>query len=222
MKKIIIVVEGSTEEKFVRQVIKPYFQQTAYVDAQQWVTNRKLGTSGGGESFDLIENHVKRLISKYKYEKETFISTMIDLYGFPRQGNTVYDEEVLGLNKGYQRAILLQKKMSVRFNYKNFVPYVQLHEYEALLLSQPEKLEIFYTDRRKEIDLLKSEIAGKRPEEINETPEGAPSRIISRYLPSYKKQKTTVGVITAESIGLPKLRANCPHFADWLTRLEAL
>lgn len=222
MKKIIIVVEGSTEEKFVRQVIQPHFLPKVYVDAQKWITNRKLGSSGGGESYDLIENHVSRLISRYKSDKDVFISTMIDFYEFPQQGNTVYTEEVKKINGGINKVLMLEKKMEDRFNHKNFIPYVQLYEYETLLLVEPNELRVFYTDKHKEINLLKGEIAGKAPEEINDTPEGAPSKRITKYLPFYKNQKTTAGVITAGSIGLPKLRANCPHFNNWLTLLEGL
>ncbi len=223
MKRVIIVVEGSTEEKFVRQVLSPHFIQLGiYLDAQQWITNRKLGTTGGGESFNLIENHIQRLMSRYRYDREIFISIMIDLYEFPKQGNTIYDDEVSKITNSYDKVLLLQKKMAARFNYKNFIPYVQLHEYETLLFSETDMLKGFYTDKLKEIDRLKIEIEGKNPEEINETPDGAPSKRIIKYLPAYKKQKTTAGVITSENIGLPKIREKCPHFNDWLTRLEAL
>jgi hypothetical protein len=223
MKKVIVVAEGPTEEKFVRRVLNPHFSQLGiYLDAQQWITNRKLGTTGGGKSFDLIENHIQRLMSRYRNDKEIFISIMIDLYAFPKQGNTIYDNEVSKITNSRDKVLLLEKKMAARFNYKNFIPYVQLHEYETLLFSETDKLKGFYTDKLKEIDQLLVEINGKNPEEINETPDGAPSKRIIKYLPSYQKQKTTAGVISAESIGLPRLRAACPHFDDWLTRLELL
>ena len=223
MKKIIIVVEGSTEEQFVRRVIcNDFILRGVYVDAQQWVTNRKLGSTGGGKSFDLIENHIRRLINHYHHDSNVFISTMIDLYAFPRQGNTVYDSDVDNCRSGKEKAILLQQKMEDRLACRKFIPYVQLYEFEALLLSKPDEFLNFYTTNQQEIQTLKAEINGMMPEEINDTPDGAPSKRIIRHIPAHKKQKTTAGVITAECIGLPHLRATCPHFNKWITALEAL
>lgn len=221
MKRLFIIVEGETEERFLRKVLyNDFIQKGIHIEAQQWLTNRKLGIGGGGSNFDLIENHLRRLMSRYQHNKDVFISVMIDLYAFPKGGNTIYDEEVSRQQNGRSKALLLQDKMNNRMQYQNFIPYVQLHEYEALLLSKPDALLSFYTDKVQEVEKLKAEISGKQPEEINETPEGAPSKRIIKYLPRYEKQKTTAGVTTAEKIGLPFLRDNCPHFNDWVTKLE--
>jgi hypothetical protein len=210
MKRIFIIVEGETEERFLRQVVYPHFiLKEIHIEAQQWITNRKLGTKGGARSFDLVENHIKRIISRYKADPNVFISTMIDLYGFPKQGNTIFDTDVECLANGQNKVNLLQQKFSERISYRRFIPYIQLHEYEALLLSKPDML-----------SNLKAEIAGLAPEEINDTPENAPSKRIIRYIPGYGKQKTTAGATTAEKIGLNFLRESCPHFNDWITKLE--
>lgn len=223
MKRLFIVVEGETEERFLRKVLyNDFIQQGIHIEAQQWLTNRKLGIGGGGSNFDLIENHLRRLMSRYQHDRDVFISVMVDLYAFPKGGNTVYDEDVIRQQNGKNKALLLQDKMFDRMQYQNFIPYVQLHEYEALLLSNPDALLAFYTDKAQEVEELKTEINGMPPEEINETPEGAPSKRIIKYLPKYEKQKTTAGVTTAEKIGLPFLRNVCPHFNDWVTKLESI
>jgi len=223
MKRLFILVEGETEERFLRTVIYPHFINLGiHMEAQSWITNRKLGTSGGGSSFDLIENHLRRLMSRYKNDESVFFSVMIDLYKFPRQGNTIYDDDVLRISTGKDKAVLLQRKMWNRFSNKNFVPYVQLHEFEALLLSKPTELSVFYTDKGKEIQALIKEIQGLLPEDINETPEGAPSKRIIKHIPTYKHQKTSAGVTTAARIGLEHLRDTCSHFNAWITRLEAI
>ena len=221
MKRLFIVVEGETEERFVKSVLyPPFINQEIKIEAQQWITNRKLGTAGGGRNFDLIANHIGRLISKYKHDKEVYLSVMIDLYAFPKQGNTVYDADVIKLPTSKQKVELLQKKMADRFQYQNFIPYVQLHEFETLLLCKPQALLLFYTDKLKEVELLKAEIGNKHAEEINETTEGAPSKRIIKYFPKYEKQKRTAGVLTAENIGLPYLREKCLHFNNWVTKIE--
>ena len=41
-------------------------------------------------------------------------------------------------------------------------------------------------------------------------------------VPAYANEKTTAGPLVAETIGLPSMRQKCPHFNQWLTRLESL
>jgi hypothetical protein len=55
------------------------------------------------------------------------------------------------------------------------------------------------------------------PEHIDQSK--PPSKRISA-IPGY--DKPTAGALTAIEIGLPKLRAECAHFNDWIGRLERL
>jgi hypothetical protein len=221
MKKIFVVVEGETEERFLRQVVYEHLiMQGIHIEPQQWFTNRKSGAKGGGKNFNHIENHINRLVAKYRHDKDVYISTMIDLYGFPLQGNSVYDAEVARQTSGKSKALLLQRKMEERIAHERFIPYVQLHEYEALLLAKPESFACFYTDMGENVERLSAEICHLNPEDINDTPEGAPSKRIIQYLPAYERQKTTAGVLVARHIGLPLLREKCLHFHEWITRLE--
>ena len=223
MKKLFIVTEGETEELFVKKVIRPHLQRLGmHAEAQQWITNRKLGTGGGGGNFDLIENHIRRLMSRYQHDQTVFISVMVDLYAFPKQGNSVFDDTISKIQNGKDKVLRLEDRLKERMAYRNFIPYVQLYEFETLLLSKPDALSVFYTDKKKEIEALADEVSGMNPEDINDTPEGAPSRRIIKHILKYEKQKTSAGVITAEKIGLPHLRATCSHFNDWITKLERL
>ena len=94
-----------------------------------------------------------------------------------------------------------------------------MHEFEAMLFSdcgmfsevigRPDLAEIFQRVRD----------SFATPEEINDSPETAPSKRIIGSLPSY--QKPLLGVAGASEIGLPAIRLQCPHFDDWLVRLES-
>jgi hypothetical protein len=57
------------------------------------------------------------------------------------------------------------------------------------------------------------------PEHINDSPETAPSKRIEALIPSY--QKPLFGNLAALEIGLDPIRHACPHFREWLDRLEA-
>jgi hypothetical protein len=223
MKRIFVVVEGETEERFLRRVVYNHFIVNGiHIEPQQWITNKKIGAKGGGSNFDIVENHIKRVVSRYRNDSSVYISTMIDLYAFPRQGNTIYDEHVSKLTNGKDKVLLLQQMLRDRIAHRNFISYVQFYEYETLLLTNPGAFTTFYTDKIEEIESLKHEIAGLKPEEINESPEGAPSKRIIRHIPKYEKQKTTAGVTIAEKIGLSAIRKACPHFNEWITTLESV
>jgi len=50
----------------------------------------------------------------------------------------------------------------------------------------------------------------------------APSKRIIAVLPDYEGAKPVIGPQVAALIGLDTIRAKCPHFAAWLSRLEQL
>jgi len=102
------------------------------------------------------------------------------------------------------------------------VKFIQLHEFEAFLMVEPERLITMYPDGKTGINRLIKEIGSTKPEEVNESPQNAPSKRIIKYLPDYEGQKAQVGPLVAEDIGLTALRSNCPHFNDWITKLERL
>jgi len=106
------------------------------------------------------------------------------------------------------------------FDQRRFVPYVMMHEIEAMLFIDCEAF-------AQAID--HAELAGpfrqvresfNTPEEINDSPETAPSKRILALVPNY--QKPLLGVAAASEIGLAVIRRECPHFGHWLAGLESL
>jgi hypothetical protein len=79
-----------------------------------------------------------------------------------------------------------------------------------------------YPDAQTAVNRLKKDIKEQKPEEINESPQTAPSKRIIKYLPQYEGQKAQVGPLVAEDIGLYRLRENCNHFDEWLLKLEKI
>lgn len=57
------------------------------------------------------------------------------------------------------------------------------------------------------------------PEEINDSPITAPSKRVEVIVPGY--EKPLLGCLAVFNIGLEAIRAECPHFREWLERLEA-
>lgn len=62
--------------------------------------------------------------------------------------------------------------------------------------------------------------AHQTPEDIDDGPMTAPSKRLLDIFGPY--QKTLHGPLTVSAIGIDRIRAVCPHFHRWLTRIEAI
>ena len=117
------------------------------------------------------------------------------------------------------RATALENAMLEDIGDHRLVPYVQVHEFEALVLAAPQALSSEYPEFASGVGRL-AEMAARfsSPELING--DKAPSKRIKQEIPTYVK--TTSGLNVTKRIGLPKLRAKCPHFGAWVDKLESL
>jgi hypothetical protein len=101
-----------------------------------------------------------------------------------------------------------------------FIPFVIMHEFEALLFSDCEAFSrgIGRPDLCGAMQSVRG--AFTNPEEINDSPLTAPSKRVEALLPNY--QKPFLGTLAVIEIGLNRIRQECPHFGAWLTRLEQI
>lgn len=93
--------------------------------------------------------------------------------------------------KAYDKVDYLEKAMATEINSERFIPYIQLHEFEALLFADIGKLKLFYLEGKdREIERLKAVASSfDSPELINEGSETAPSKQIIREIPEYYDNK---------------------------------
>lgn len=147
---------------------------------------------------------------------------MLDLYAFPKDSESPYTKTTQSIQDKYDKVQKLEEAMFDTHEYPRFIPYVQLHEFETLLLVDLDGLKVMYSDRKTYIDRLKKEINNKNVELINDGKETAPSKRIIAAIPDHKGQKSTVGPIAAQDIGIEMLKKNCQHFYEWVTKLEEL
>lgn len=227
MKYINIIAEGSSEEVFVNDVLVKHF-----APMNKFVSVRKIETGwdrinnkpakGGLLKYIKLRNDILRWIQSDRGKANTWYTTFVDLYAFPKDAQSPYTSQLQAITDPYQKIAALEEVIDQDINHPNFIPYVQLHEFEAFLMVEPDRLLGMYPDGQTGINRLKRDIQGMNPEEINETPQTAPSKRIIQYLPDYEGQKAQVGPMVAEEIGLNLLRQRCPHFNDWITHLENL
>lgn len=227
MKHLQIIVEGNSEETFVNDVMAKHFAPlNIFVSARKiltgWDRHNTKPAKGGLLKYNKFRNDVLSWIESDRNRPNTFYTSFIDLYAFPKDDQSPYTTQIQQIKDPYQKIEALEKAIGDNINHPNFIPYVQLHEFEAFLLVDPDRLLTMYPDQGAGVRRLKTDIGSTNPEEINESPQTAPSKRIIKYLPDYEGQKAQVGPLVAEDIGMTKLRERCPHFNAWINILEKL
>jgi hypothetical protein len=225
MKTLNIVVEGSTEESFVKDVLVKHFQSFGIIVYCRkirtgWDTMNNKPAKGGLLKYRKLRNDVISWIEEDRGREDTFYSSFIDLYAFPKDNESPYSPQIQSISDPYVKVETLEKAIKADISHAAFIPYIQLHEFETFLFVSPDNLLVMYPDRATYIQRLKKDVNGLSPEKINETPQNAPSKRIIRHIPEYEVQKAQVGPLVAGDIGIGELRDNCPHFNDWISRLE--
>ena len=218
--RLYMTVEGSTEREFAETVLKPHLAQFSVgLFPRILVTNRKQNKRGGLLNFATFRNDLTRLMSQ-NTQADVRFTTMIDLYALPKDfpGWAEADHK----NIPTDRVTTLEAALQAEFNNYRFIPYIQLHEFEALLYCDLSQLAARIEGAAKPLAELAQEVADLAPEEINEGERTAPSKRIINYLPLYDRVKVRVGAPAAAAIGLATLRQLCPHFNDWISKLERL
>lgn len=218
--RLYLTVEGQTERKFAEAVLQPHLV-SFQVDLRTRVvvTQRKLGNRGGIFNFAKIRDDLTRLMRQDK-QPEAHFTTMIDLYALPSDfpGWT----KARNQNTAQQRVATLEAALQEEMGDRRFLPYIQLHEFETLLYCDLSQLARRIAETEKAFATLQREVDGLAPEEINEGDTTAPSKRIIKHVPLYERLKVRVGAPAGAAIGLSTLRARCPHFNEWVSRLEQL
>jgi hypothetical protein len=216
MSRLYLLVEGQTEETFVRELLTPHYARMGlYITPI--IVSTSPGHKGGVVSYGKIKPQISRLC---KQDDHASVSTLFDLYAlpgnFPGKATDTYPTQ----GTGEQKAVFLEAQLALDINETNFIPNLMVHEFEALLFVKPEAFRD-WTDSQKLVDSLTAIVmAYETPEHINDGPQTAPSKRIAKLMPEY--EKTFHGPLIAAEIGLDSLRQACPHFNNWLLRLEQL
>lgn len=101
-----------------------------------------------------------------------------------------------------------------------FLPYIQLHEYEGLLFSDPPAFatSIGYPGLVGTFQAVRDSFP--TPEDINDGPNSAPSKRVLQACRSYRK--VLHGTTAARTVGIEAMRRECPHFNQWVENLQSL
>lgn len=224
MLKVFILVEGQTEEKFVKKLLAPHLQQFGIYLVVILLTTKRVNNGanfkGGIISYAKIKQNLQTL---FHDSSAVAVTTLFDYYGLPNDFPGLKSTPQLDC---YKKVEYVEAAFNADLKEKRLIPYLQLHEFEGLLFSSPTMIaNPFEEDKtiqsRKLIKALQNIRKQVRtPEEINNSPATCPHRRLKRLIPSYRK--VFHGIMIASKIGLEKIRQECPHFNQWIIKLESL
>ncbi len=212
MKRILILVEGQTEEKFVKDIMNPVFDQRGLFLTPIIIRTKEVKAGpnfkGGVNSYTTIKKDAYRLL---KDSDAVIVTTMFDFYrlpsDFPDWNNN---------GSCYDKVQSAEKAFALDINHNKFIPYLQLHEFEGLLFSAPEEISDAFGGMEKPI-LQSIRNKFSTPEEINQGEETHPSKRLLNLFPRYNKP--VFGSLIAGRTGMERIRSACPHFNEWISKL---
>ena len=225
MKKTIrlnITTEGQTEFSFVKVVLYKHLQPFGiFCDVRSVLTSKEYKKRGGMTTYSNAKKDIQQWI-KHENSADTRFTTMFDYYALPKDFPGYFDAQKL--SNPYDKVAHIEEAFAKDMNDNRFIPYLQLHEFEALLYSDLDILLLEYENKNKEIEILKNELSqspyNENPELINDRKDTSPSHRILSQIPEY--QKSSSGSLLTDLISIDILREKCKHFDDWMTKLESL
>ena len=216
MRRILVLVEGQTEERFIKDVLCPAMWPLGVdVVPKIAVTKRvKRGPDfkGGVTDYPKVVNDLRRLLGD---TGAAAVTTFVDYYGLPSDFPGMASRPP---GSPLARARHVEARWEADIGHPRFRAFLALHEFEAFLFVDPGELcrALQHPERLPQFEEIRDRFAD--PEDINEGTETAPSKRITRLLPAYRK--TVHGPLVAGRIGLAALRAGCRHFNQWITWME--
>lgn len=186
-KCVTIICEGKTELYFVKNVLAPYFYNLYEI---QLLPN----DLNGRVTVDKVVKYIKRAKTKV-------ITSLIDYYGFINPNELTVEE--------------LTKEIKEHFETNSVIPYIQMHEIEALWFSNIDKIiEKMNADKKQTEELNRIVNKYSNPEEINNSKETAPSKRLEKIFLGY--DKIIDGLNIAKEIDMNTFMAKCPRFSAWI------
>lgn len=217
--EVIVIVEGKTEQTFIESILGPYLGHKNIGMIATQVS--KPGQKGGDVRFSRVQ---KDLGNHLKQRPDIYVSTFVDYYGIkewpglddiPQKATPA--KIAKSMNEATKKRVL---SLFSEFNAEQrFIPYIAVHEFEALLFSDATILASHLHIAVSTVDDVLEDCG--EPEAINNSPETAPSKRLNSWVKG-KFPKITTGIDVAREIGIEKMRDMCPLFDAWLQTFEEI
>ena len=219
MIRVHFIVEGQTEETFVNQILVPYFSiKEIYIDVRSVENSRRDGNiqRGGIINYQRAKDDIKRWLAQ---DRKAYLTTMFDFYCLPKNfpGQTGAKERT----DPYDKVAYLETEMKKDIDSQMFIPYIQLHEFEGLLFTRPDKIDECMSLNNQSGSVQKLEAILRNFNTPEHTDQETPSsKRLKQIYPAYRK--VLFGPLIAGEIGISEIKTKCKHFSQWLEQIEKI
>ena len=183
MKRCLLLVEGQTEELFVRQVLQPHMRTLGIDTVPTVITTKRVLSGpdhkGSVSDYERVDRQVRRLLG----DTAATVSTMLDYYGLPRDFPGMSDRGTLSAK---DHVVHIERKFGDAIANDRFIPNLMLHEFEALVFADLGRCSWVLKDAKMQ-HLQDARRAVSTPEDINDNPATAPSKRLRSACPGYDK-----------------------------------
>ncbi|HTB99916.1 MAG TPA: DUF4276 family protein [Ferruginibacter sp.] len=185
MRELIIIAEGGTEEDFAINSIRPYFNQHGIHSVTPIQVTMGSGSRGG-----LLKGSYRKLKKdalRYLRADDVIVTTLIDYYHLPSD----FPEYELAMSKVSLMDKINHLEDAIKRDIDNyrFIPYIQLHEFEALLFTKIDGFKGLPDVSAAQLTTLENILNEfENPELINNGVETAPSKRLLNIIPGYQKK----------------------------------
>ena len=212
MGRLVFIVEGDCELRFVEQKIIPYLYDfiqgghEVHMNAQKITTNRRLNRSGGNVGFAYLKNEVERVST----QGMPWVTTFLDFFRLPT--------DFPGFSSDSSRIDRIESAVKAEIGYDRLVPYIQRHEFEALLFAVTDGFDSFLTEAEKNlVELISYDF--QNVEDINGGVSTSPSKRLERI---FNYNKVFHSGLILNDVPLVKIMERAPRFECWITTLTEL
>ena len=202
-----VVCEGQTETDFMKQLNKKYFNKI----------NISLKPVGINEEQKNIEGNISiaRVVDFLHKHSNMYniLTTFIDFYRLKNKDNKKVSELEEEIKKEFYK--------DNKYKNKNLIPYIQMHETEALWFSDINAIiQVKNANKQQQEGLSKIIEKYKNPEDINDSYETAPSKRLENIFGDYSKVIDGKGISNKISINI--FIEKCPRFSKWVNKITNL
>ena len=211
MRTIYIMVEWPTEEEFVNNCLADYLRQFGVINTVPILLETSPGYFGGDVSFSRYQLNAQKLLA----DPNAIVTSLIDYYQL-RTDFPGYND-AMGMIDKLASVTHLENEISKVISNPNFIPYIQLHEFEGLLFSDMRGFNYLNNANKGGIQYIINHYPN--PELINDGPTTCPSKRLKTLIPRYRKPLH--GPIIALENGLTPVLDKCPRFRSWVKKMAS-
>lgn len=221
---LFAVVEGQSESGFFKPFLAEHLALRG-IDLHVPVIGKGGAKGGMLRSFVQVCAELGDFLAD---RRRPWVTTFFDYYGLPTGEGRGWGFVPTAKKRGGVAAIEDRLRDGVREVAPQlagrFIPYVQMHELEALYFAEPATLATVLETPEMADKFAAVAAAAGGCEQINDSPTTAPSKRLQVMCPRYIKGRSSAAHAPrlGAKLSLTTVRGQCPRFDAWLASIEKL